>query len=243
MSKAQLKELKASTIISSLEDEEGGHATSVRISAPNLMTAVFDLTSDAPYMQARFSAKAATKIRVSQEAGSPQGKKTRTKRDFEDDCLSAQYISTEGWHGIPAGAFRTAMIDCCRLVNYKMTFAKLSVFVEADGFDKIDGTPLVRLMPPNGNKTFEPETNIGGVRNANGSLDLRARPMWRHWKAALRVRYDADQFTLDDVSNLLARVGKQCGIGEGRPNSRKSTGIGFGLFSLKHQKHSALRAV
>jgi len=38
---------------------------------------------------------------------------------------------------------------------------------------------------------------------------------------------------MDDVSNLLARVGIQCGIGEGRHNSRDSTGIGFGTFKIK----------
>jgi hypothetical protein len=32
--------------------------------------------------------------------------------------------------------------------------------------------------------------------------------------------------------NLLARVGMQVGIGEGRPDSRESAGIGFGLFRI-----------
>lgn len=197
----------------------------VVIKAPDIRTAVFKLTSTSPYMQARFAQKALDSIREKHEAGSPKGKKERKPRDFDADYEGAQYISTQGWNGIPAGAFRTAMIDCCRLVDFKMTFAKLSVFIEADGFDKINGKPLVRIHGKH-------EKNIDGVRNASGVLDLRARPMWREWSVNLRVRYDADQFSLTDVTNLLARVGLQCGIGEGRPNSKDSTGIGFGLFNI-----------
>lgn len=202
----------------------------VMISAPRIKTAVFKLTGKSPYMQARFSEKAMAKIKATQEAGSQsRGKKVRDARDFKADYEAAKHISTEGWIGIPAGAFRTAMIDVCRLVGFKMTQAKLSVFVDPDGFDKIDGTPLVKIIG-------EPEMHLGGVRNATGVLDLRARPMWRKWSVELRVEYDEDQFSVDDVTNLLLRAGLQCGIGEGRPNSRASTGIGFGTFTIGGKK-------
>jgi hypothetical protein len=46
------------------------------------------------------------------------------------------------------------------------------------------------------------------------------------------VVYDADQFTLEDVSNLLARAGMQVGIGEGRPDSKMSAGMGWGTFRI-----------
>ena len=52
----------------------------------------------------------------------------------------------------------------------------------------------------------------------------------------MRVRFDADQFTLTDVANLLMRVGMQVGIGEGRPFSKNSNGMGWGLFDLKNGK-------
>lgn len=106
-----------------------------------------------------------------------------------------------------------------------MTLAKLSIFIEPDGFDRVDGTPLVKIIGT-------PEMHVGAVRNATGVCDLRARPMWRNWSVNLRVKYDEDQFSLTDVTNLLARAGIQCGIGEGRPNSRASTGIGFGTFTI-----------
>ena len=198
----------------------------VTISAPRIRNAEFTLTGTAPYMQARFGEKALNKMMATQEAGSQsKGKKVREARDFNVDYEAAKHISTEGWCGVPAGAFRTACIDVCRLVGFKMTLAKLSIFIEPDGFDKIDGTPLVRLQGT-------PEKNVSGVRNANGNLDLRTRPMWRKWSVKLHVKFDEDQFSLADISNLLARAGIQCGIGEGRPNSRMSTGIGFGTFKI-----------
>ena len=198
----------------------------VTISAPRIRNAEFTLTGTAPYMQARFGEKAMNKMMATQEAGSQsKGKKVREARDFNADYEAAKHISTEGWCGVPAGAFRTACIDVCRLVGFKMTLAKLSIFIEPDGFDKIDGTPLVRLQGT-------PEKNVSGVRNANGNLDLRTRPMWRKWSVKLHVKFDEDQFSLADISNLLARAGIQCGIGEGRPNSRMSTGIGFGTFKI-----------
>jgi hypothetical protein len=57
--------------------------------------------------------------------------------------------------------------------------------------------------------------------------------MWdMGWECILTVRYDADMFSATDVVNLVARVGCQCGIGEGRPNSKDSTGCDWGLFDV-----------
>ena len=56
--------------------------------------------------------------------------------------------------------------------------------------------------------------------------------MYREWSAVLRIRYDAGMLTADDVVNLIARVGMQVGVGEGRPDSKQSAGLGFGLFEI-----------
>jgi hypothetical protein len=198
----------------------------VQISPPNIQTAAFKISGTAPYVQARFSAKAMKMMAEKMAAGSTaKGKRAKAARDFDEDFRQAMHMSTDGWHGIPAGAFRQAMISACRLVGFKMTLAKLSVFVEADGIDAIDGIPLVKLEGT-------PERVDMAVRNATGVADIRVRPMWREWSAIVRVSYDADQFTLTDVTNLLMRVGMQVGIGEGRPDSRESAGLGWGTFEI-----------
>lgn len=210
--------------VQKLEKKEGASVTVIK--APDLRQVAFNIKGTAPYVQARFSEKAKQAMMAKMAAGgTSKGKKVRDARDFDADYRNAMHMSVEGWQGIPAGAFRQAMISACRLVGFKMTLAKLSVFVLADGIDKVDGIPLVRFEG-------KPERIEMAVRNETGVADIRVRPMWRDWKATVRVQYDADQFTRDDLANLMLRVGRQVGIGEGRPDSRSSSGIGWGTFDL-----------
>jgi hypothetical protein len=197
------------------------------IKPANILTIAVRIEGTAPLVQARFSEKTRTLLENKMKEGSTaRGKKQRDARDFEADMRAACHEMSSGGYGIPAGAFRQGMISACRLVGFKMTLAKLSVFVEADGFDVVDGLPLVAL------DVGEPECNVMHVRNATGVVDIRARPMWREWGALVQIKYDADQFTASDVVNLLERVGTQVGIGEGRPDSRMSSGLGWGTFRL-----------
>jgi hypothetical protein len=196
------------------------------IRAPNLQTVVIRITGKTPYMQHRYYKKAEMMAKQ-REGPTAKSKKAKPARDFSADFDDAQHKSADGWHGIPAPAFRAAMISACRLVGYQMTKAKLSVFIEADGECAKDGTPLVRLL------AGPPEMSTLAVRNETGVLDIRARPMWRQWQADVRIMFDADQFTSTDVVNLLMRAGLQVGIGEGRPDSKKSAGLGYGTFSVE----------
>lgn len=200
--------------------------TELVIPPPSMRTLSFALVGTAPYVQLRFSQKQIDgfKVKFAEEAPSSK-KKVRVKRDYKADFEGAQHIAEEGWRGVPAGAFRAAMISACRLVDFKMTLAKLSVFIEADGLDKVDGTPLVKIKG-------EPEILNMIVRNANGQPDLRTRAMWKKWSIELRVRYDTKQFSHHDVANLVNRVGMQVGIGEGRPDSKSSAGMGWGTFRI-----------
>lgn len=201
-------------------------ATQVVIKPPRFERAAITIHGTSPFLQHKFSQKARIKIEETQREGSRSRKgKQKEARNFEDDYEQAKHISSEGWCGIPAPAFRNAMISACRLAGFAMTRAKLSIFVEADGLDVDDGTPLVRI-------SGEPECHQSYARNESGVVDLRWRPMWREWSAVLKLRWDADQFSATDIVNLLARAGQQVGIGEGRPDSPNSNGLGLGLFEV-----------
>ena len=196
------------------------------ITAPNLQTAIFSVVGESPYVQHKYSQKARRQIMATQQAGSQsQSRKKREPRDFDAEYKAAMHISEDGWTGIPAPSFRNAMISACRLVNFKMVYAKLSVFVVADGFDGDDGTPLVKIIG-------EPEKHEASVRLESGVCSVITRPMWRRWSCELKVTWDLDQFSLNDVSNLLQRAGQQVGIGEGRNGSPNSNGIGWGSFRV-----------
>jgi len=196
------------------------------IDRPKFETIAVHIKGVSPYVQHKFSQKARQQMMDKQRLGD-QAKKSRKRdaKDFEQTYKDAMHISREGWNGIPAPSFRNAMISACRIVGFKMTLAKLSVFIEADGFDS-DGAPLVKLQGT-------PRVHEGYVRNETGVADVRWRPMWEEWSALVRIRYDANQFSATDVVNLLHRAGMQVGIGEGRPDSKNSAGMGWGMFAIE----------
>lgn len=199
----------------------------VTIKPPNFGTATFELRGVAPLVVHRFSAKTKNEMKQKMETGKAAGnKKNREAKSTDTTYQEARYISREGWDGVHAGAFRNALISACRLVGYKMTLAKLSLFVLADGWDKQEPQiPLVRIYG-------EPVKQEDMARVETGQPYVTVRAAYHDWRIKLRVRWDADQFTLPDVANLLSRVGLQVGIGEGRPDSKRSAGMGWGLFEI-----------
>lgn len=197
------------------------------ITPPDFQRIELNIRGTSPLVINRFSAKAMEVMRETQEAGSTaRSRKVRESKDFDALYEGAKHVSDEGWEGIHAAAFRNAAISACRACGFKMTHAKLAFMVIADGLDRVDGSPLVRLS------TGTAEQWIAPVRNATGVVDLRCRPLYRDWSAQLRIRFDAGMLTATDVANLIARVGLQVGVGEGRPDSKQSAGLGFGLFEI-----------
>lgn len=186
------------------------------------------LIGETPLKVLRFSRKTHQTMMETQQAGSQaKTKKKREPKDFERNYEEAKYVGkTDGqeWLGINASGIRIGCVESCRTAGFVMTRAKMSVTCLADGIDIIDNsTPLVRVYG-------EPEMCIDPVRNDNGSVDLRARVMFREWKIICRLKFDEDQFSPSDVLNLLIRVGQQNGLGEGRMNSKEGCGTGHGVF-------------
>lgn len=200
----------------------------VTIKPPNLQTAQFEIVGNAPLVVHRFSAKTKAQMLAKMEAGSTAKKgKAREALDQQAAFNGARYISKDGWDGFNASAIRCAMISACRLVGFKMTLAKLSLFVVPDGWDRVE--PQIPLIRINGKARLQPDM----ARVETGQAYVTIRPAYDNWSAKITIRFDADQFTIDDVSNLLARVGQQVGICEGRPDSKNSAGMGWGTFDIK----------
>lgn len=195
------------------------------ITPPNFRSAEFEIEGTAPLVMLRFSKKAELMQGMAEEKSGGK-RKQKPPRDYNQEFQDAMYISREGWNGIPASAFRNALIRACSIANFKMTQARMSVFIEADGFDKDDGTPLVRVS------SGVPKLVSHNVRNATGVVDIRIRAMWEAWSAKVRVTWDDDQFKAGDIANLLSRAGMQVGVLEGRPSSRNSGGMGWGTFRI-----------
>lgn len=203
--------------------------TTVTIKAPRFQSAVFDIKGISPLVIHRFSAKTKQEMKQKMETGkAASSKRNREPKNTDELFEEARYISNEGWDGFHAGAIRSALISACRLVGYKMSLAKLSLFVEPDGWDaKEPQIPLIRIYG-----TPTKQEDIARVSNANRDPYVTVRAAYHNWSAKVKLRWDADQFTVEDVTNLLYRVGLQVGIGEGRPDSKNSTGMGWGMFEV-----------
>lgn len=202
--------------------------TTVTIAPPNFSTAVFSVRGTAPLVIHRFSAKIKQQMKDKMEAGKAgASKKNREAKKTDDLYEESRYRSKQGWDGFNAAAVRKAMISACRLVNFKMTLAKLSIFVEADGWDKDEPQiPLIRIY---GNPVKQEDM----ARVETGQPYVTVRAAYHNWKAKITIRWDADQFQTIDIANLLSRVGLQVGLGEGRPDSTNSAGMGWGLFVIE----------
>ena len=200
----------------------------VTIEAPKFQKAEFEIKGTAPLVIHRFSRKS---LPDPDDRPKP-GTKGKNKKipSSKESYTQARYISPHGWDGFNASSVRKAMISACRLVGFKMTIAKLSVFVVEDGWDAQEPQiPLIRIYG-------KPRMQKDIARVQTGQPYICVRPAYHDWKAKINIRWDADQFSADDISNLLMRVGMQVGIGEGRPDSKNSGGMGWGTFELVQRK-------
>jgi hypothetical protein len=200
------------------------------IQAPNLRTAVFKIIGVSPLVMNKFSQKAREMMRATQESGSKAKKGAKKDpKDFKACYEGAIHRSVEGWVRMPASAFRSAMISACKLVGFAMTRAKIGLFVLEDGRDADEGMPLVKIIG-------KPHPFEAMVKVGMGKSDIRVRPMFDEWSADLKVRFDTDIFSDEDIANLLMRAGLQVGIGEGRNDSPMSEGQGWGAFQISDGK-------
>lgn len=202
------------------------------INPPDFRMVELEIIGTAPLMISRFSEKMKNKMLADHVAGSKQTSKNRKNnpaKNVEALFQAARYRSTDGWDGILCASLRNALIRTCSIVGFKMTAGKQSLFIVADGFDASEGVPLVKIHGD------EPVIDERITRNASGMPDVRIRPRWDTWRMVVRVKYDADVFTPQDVVNLMIRAGVQNGLGEGRPFSKNSNGIDFGTFRVAEQ--------
>lgn len=215
--------------LSAIKTAKADKPSAISAAKMSILTVPIKNAPGSPLVVHAFSAKARATMRESQEKGSAgKNKRHREPKDFEAVYNNARHISREGWDGVAAATFRNAMIDACRLVGFKMTVGKLTVFIEPDGVSQADGMPLVRIFG-------EPVPFESVARNQTGVADIRVRPRWDEWTANVRIRFDSEQFNEMDVVNLLARRrpmrnlrGATQFIGIVRP--------GLGLFEIDQSK-------
>ena len=205
----------------------------VLLKVPELTLHTVKLTIEglSPLVMNRFGEKARQEMHDKHARGDAgKSRSARAAKDFKAQFEAAKHKSSDGWYGIPCGSLVAAMISACRAGGIVMSRAKLALWVEPDGYED-DGTALTRITK--GLPVYDERP----VRNASGVPDLRARPMFKPgWRATVTIMFDPGMIDVDSIGNLLNRAGRQVGILEGRRDSKKSAGMGWGSFRILGSK-------
>jgi hypothetical protein len=191
----------------------------IEIQKPNMQELQVELVEDTPVIVHRFSDKSRKEMLDKQMK---KAVKKKGKRDPDREFEEAKYLFPDGRNGVPCVWFKAAAVGACRLVgNLPMTMARRLFFIQADGKHQ-DGTDLIELH------SDKPKKREDIVRLSGGVADLRYRPEYKNWSVKLKVKYNADHVTPEQLVNLFDIAG-QGGVGEMRPDR---TNFDYGMFHV-----------
>jgi hypothetical protein len=193
--------------------------TIIEVPELDIRTITMRIVGTAPLVTHAWSEKAKRMMQEAQ-SGTPKqgGKKNREARDPQADYLGAMYLTDDGRPGIPARLFKAAAVAAANDVGAFKTTMRRVFYVE--------GTILLI-------EGDEPTMSEEFIRLESGVADIRYRPMWHKWAVTITVRYNASVITSAHLLNLFRTAGFACGVGEGRPNSPKGIGMGWGTFEVE----------
>lgn len=161
-----------------------------------------------PLLSHKFSEKQKQAIENKQQKKAKTAKEARDPdQDFKDALyvLPGPVFGEEGCRlGIPAIAFKKAIVCAARFTDAKMTELRGLIFVRdtAGGLVEIKYEELV--------------CRESTVRVGMGTLDLRYRPEFRGWSAELLIQYNASVVSAEQVVNLINTAGFSIGVGDYR---------------------------
>jgi hypothetical protein len=185
-----------------------------------IAVATYDIPIEglSPLIIHAFSEKAKQMMRDKQ-SGARSRKKLEPKVP-EQEAEAAMYRLPDGRTGLPAVAFKAAIVGAARLYDgLTLVETKQLIFVEGEGPDQ--------LVPIEGDWYVREDT----PRIGQGTTDLRYRPCFPEWSATLRVTFVPMKIDLESVVNLT-NAGGLGGVGEWRPSAPKSLTGTFGRFGV-----------
>jgi len=148
--------------------------------------------------------------------------KTFDEKEVADFCRNTTFL-------LPITGFKNAMISACRNTDFTMTQMKQSI--RLSGPDHHDWAVINGDVKCRTERLCLPVMREDIVRLAGAARTpmVRFRPMWEKWETTINVDYDANQFTKDQIGNIVAIAGFYVGVFEGRP---ERSSLGWGTFEL-----------
>ena len=182
----------------------------------NVITEI-EIVGVTDFIAHKFSEKALKEIQDKQ-GGQPRSNKRAARRP-EDECHDARYIDSQGKDCVRAIWFKKGMAEMAKYFGIPKHAVETSVWVEGDLIPiKFRGKkPVMRTDP----------VKIG--RFPNKVTTLAYRPSYPDWSCRIRVGFDKNILSAQQVIALLAHAGAKNGIGEWRPQKNGD----FGRFEVK----------
>lgn len=164
-----------------------------------------------------------------QMPGHPDAPKEKVKKGPhkpKEEAEACLYKMSRGRLGMPAVAFKAAMVAACRFFKVpSMTEAKIILFVEGEGAEQLVEIKHKKKIL----REDLPRNKASGGKV--GSPDLRYRYALDGWSAVIVVRYIATRITRESIVALADAAGN-AGIGDWRPSSPESFTGTFGQFEV-----------
>lgn len=158
----------------------------------------------------RFSEKARQMIQAGAEGRVKRA--GRPPKDPQAEYENSLYRIDEKRFGFPAAGFKKACVSACR--NYPKSSGVTMAFIR--GAFHVLGTYVEMPSKP---YRFDHPVRV------KGSADIRSRGKLDSWHTVLKIRYNADVITPDQICNLLNMAGFSVGVGDWRPEKNGSSGM------------------
>lgn len=187
---------------------------SIIIKRPDLHVLTIRIMGTSPLICHAWSKKAKEEM-LAKQMGKNVG--PRAKKDPKKDYEESLYpTSDKKGYGFPAVAFKSAAVRAAKLVDgLAMTDVRQMIHVIADDGD------LVRIKG-------KPSPREDMVRLSKGVADIRYRGEFRKWETTLRIQYNQDVISADQIANLIYLAGFSVGVGEWRVDKNGT----FGMFTI-----------
>lgn len=177
-----------------------------KIELPSLNIQSMDIVviGDTPLICHAWSSKAKKEMLDKQMKKAKPGK---AAKDPEEDFIQSLYPLPDGGFGFPVIAFKNAAVTACTSVDGITKVAARQAFRVGS---TLSGSELVKI------EGAEPEPREDMVRIGMGTADIRYRGQFVSWWATVRVRFNANVLSAEQIVNLFNTAGFGVGVGEWR---------------------------
>lgn len=182
--------------------------TVIELPRPNIQIVDVTLIGDTPLIVHRWSEKAKKQMRDKQTGKATAGKE---KKDPEQDFQDSLHMTPDGKHGFPVIGIKAAAVTACTSIGAITKVAARQAF-------HIDGEYALIEGP-------EPTMREDMVRVGMGTADIRYRGQYWPWQTTVRIRFNANVLSAEQILNLLNTAGFAVGIGEWRPERDGQYGL------------------